>query len=67
MKRNPLSWCSDHAEDFIDLGILFAIGLVLATVLMSAFLKAVNPPAADPRHPPISQSMAFHHRGPQTF
>jgi hypothetical protein len=67
MKRNPLSWCSDHAEDIIDLGIMLAFALVLTTVSVSVLLKVVSPPAADPRHPPISQNMPFHHRGPQTF
>lgn len=67
MKRKLLSWCSDHAEDFIDLGIMFAFALVLTTISASVLLKVVRPPTADPRHPPISQNMPFHHRGPQTF
>lgn len=67
MKRNLLNWCSDHVEDFIDLGIMFAFAVVLTAISVSVLLKVVNPHATDPRHPPISQNMPFHHRGPQTF
>jgi hypothetical protein len=42
-KKHPLYWVLERAEDVIDVGILFAIVLIVGGVIVSVFLAPGHP------------------------
>jgi hypothetical protein len=53
-KHHPLYWVLERAEDLIDVGILIAIVLIVAVVIVSVFLAPDQPSYFDRPLAPLS-------------
>jgi hypothetical protein len=54
-KKHPLYWILERAEHLIDVGILFAIVLIVGGVIVSVFLAPEQPAYFDRPLAPLSE------------